>query len=97
MTFAFYLLAIYTDIQEKLAAEIEKSFQHQSSNNKTTTEDERATLEMLKDMPLLDAVVFETLRLFPPVPTDEKQAAQDDIMPNGAVIEAGTCVYYDIL
>ena len=52
---------------------------------------------MLKKMPYLDGVVFEALRLFPAVPVDAKQAAVDDVFPNGAMVSKGTLVYYEVL
>lgn len=46
-------------------------------------------------MKLLQNVVMETLRLFPPVPVDIKAAAVDDILPGGHPIPAGTRVSFD--
>lgn len=40
------------------------------------------------------AVVLETLRLYPSVPKDVKQAVEDDTLPDGTIIPAGSFVTY---
>ena len=40
-------------------------------------------------MPYLHAAVTETLRLYPSVPSDEKTAVEDDVLPSGHKIKAG--------
>ena len=52
---------------------------------------------MLKKMPYLDGVVLETLRLFPPVAFDTKEASRDNVLPNGAVIKKGTRMIFEVL
>lgn len=54
------------------------------------------TLDMLKDLTLLEAVVLETLRLFPPVYSDEKSAATDDVLPDGTRVPKGTTISFEI-
>eukprot|EP00039_Didymoeca_costata_P008146 m.108529 g.108529 ORF g.108529 m.108529 type:complete len:626 (-) comp13969_c0_seq1:89-1966(-) len=44
---------------------------------------------VLKSMPYLRGVIYETLRLHPPVPVDFKVAAEDDVLPNGMPVLAG--------
>merc|ERR1712232_1329835 len=44
----------------------------------------------------LQAVISETLRLYPSVPVDNKTALADDTLPDGTYVPAGTKVVYDI-
>lgn len=45
-------------------------------------------------MPYLNAVVWETLRLFPPVAADPKIAAADDVLPDGTFVPKGAEIAY---
>ena len=48
-----------------------------------------------KSMPYLDGLVQEVLRLYPPVYSDPKFCVEDDVLPSGMVIPAGTIVSYN--
>lgn len=45
-------------------------------------------------MPYLNGVVYEALRLHPPVPLDMKVAHADDTFPNGMKVPKGTMVWF---
>ncbi|KAK9704907.1 hypothetical protein RND81_07G019300 [Saponaria officinalis] len=51
-------------------------------------------LEALKGMTYTHAALSETMRLYPPVPVDLKQAANDDILPDGTKVKKGSIVGY---
>jgi len=78
LTWTFYLLAIHKDKEDKLIEEIER-----------VLAGEEPSYDKVKEMPYLKAVLDETLRLYPPVPSNIKQAAQDDVLPNGWVVRKG--------
>lgn len=44
----------------------------------------------------LDAALKETLRLYPPVPADNKMCLKDTVLPNGCHIPRGTMVVYSM-
>jgi len=44
----------------------------------------------------VQAVLSETLRLFPSVPLDAKYAQSDDVLPDGTVVPRGTTVFYNL-
>jgi cytochrome P450 len=71
MTWAFIELAKRPDLQNKLRAELIDSFP-----NSDPTWD-----QLSQGLPLLDAVVHETLRLHPAVIETVRQAGKDDIIP----------------
>ncbi|KAJ7206941.1 cytochrome P450 [Mycena haematopus] len=63
-----HILALHPEVQAKLRAEI-------MENEETLTHDE------LVGLPYLDAVVRETLRLYPPVTAMTRTVTQDSILP----------------
>ena len=69
MSWALYALSQNKDIQTKLREEI---------SNITT---ENPTMDDLNGLPYMDAVVRETLRLYPAVASILRQAAKDDCIP----------------
>uniref|UniRef100_K3X3L1 Cytochrome P450 n=1 Tax=Globisporangium ultimum (strain ATCC 200006 / CBS 805.95 / DAOM BR144) TaxID=431595 RepID=K3X3L1_GLOUD len=82
ITYTMYALAQYPDVQEKLVNELQ-----QVKNATFTYED-------VKSMRYLDAVVSETLRLYPTVPSNMKLAVKDDYLPDGTFVPAGAEVVY---
>lgn len=55
---------------------------------------EFATFEQLRQMHYLDAAVYESMRLYPPVQSDSKFAQEDDVLPDGTFVRKGTRVTY---
>jgi cytochrome P450 len=53
-------------------------------------ESEIPTYDQVKAMKYAKAVMLETLRMYPSVPKSEKMAINDDVLPDGTVIKAGT-------
>ena len=56
LTLSCYHLAIYPEIQEKVVEEIQRVCQSPDG----------VTYDEIKDMPYLEAIICETLRLYPP-------------------------------
>ncbi|KAJ7486822.1 cytochrome P450 [Mycena latifolia] len=63
-----HLLALHPDVQEKLRAEIMETSEHLSHDE-------------LVNLPYLDGVVRETLRLYPPITAMTRNATQDCVLP----------------
>uniref|UniRef100_K3XBX0 Cytochrome P450 n=1 Tax=Globisporangium ultimum (strain ATCC 200006 / CBS 805.95 / DAOM BR144) TaxID=431595 RepID=K3XBX0_GLOUD len=82
ITYTCYCLIQYPETQDKLLQELEEL-------NKS-----QLTYDDVKKLKYLDAVVSESMRLYPTVPIDRKEAAEDDYLPDGTFIPAGTEVLY---
>jgi len=52
--------------------------------------------EDMANLPYLQAVLDEALRLYPSIPIDAKFAAHDDVLPDGTLVPRGTVVVYNI-
>lgn len=48
----------------------------------------------VKDMVYTHASLYESMRLYPPVPVDSKQANADDVLPDGTIVKKGMMVSY---
>jgi len=82
LSWMFYILATHPKIQQKLQDELDTKFPPGSM----------PTIQAVspKELPYLNGVVYETLRLYPPVPSDGKRCMQDDVLPDGTQIPANT-------
>merc|ERR1719226_287500 len=74
--------------------------QHQDVEQRILEEAERVcgsgplTYDNINKLEYLDAVIRESLRLHPSVPIDIKEAAADDVWPDGSQIARGSTVAY---
>jgi len=85
LTWTLYLLSQHPDVEKKLLDEI----------NTIVGKNGKVTYENLAELKYMKQVIDESLRLYPPVPIDSRQAVNDDILPGtGHHIPAGTVVIY---
>jgi cytochrome P450 len=84
LSWALYLLGRHPEVMAMAQAEIDQVLAHDQPNN-----------ENMEQLPYLDQVIKETLRLYPPIHVSNRQAAEDVII-NGYQIPAGTRVMYSI-
>lgn len=81
LSFAVYNLAMNQKLQDMLAKEIDDNIQP----------DTKLTYDVVNEMPLLDAVVKETLRLYPPIVILER-TAKEDIFVGEFPVKKGTVI-----
>ncbi|OMO73372.1 Cytochrome P450 [Corchorus capsularis] len=81
LTWFFWLLHKHPEVENEILKEIkEKS--------------DMPVFEEVKDMIYTHASLCESMRLYPPVPADNKQAINDDVWPDGTVVKKGTVITY---
>ncbi|KAK1399134.1 Cytochrome P450-dependent fatty acid hydroxylase [Heracleum sosnowskyi] len=86
LTWFFYLIANHPNVENEILAEInDKKFEKTS---------ESSVYDEVKDMIYTHAALCESMRLYPPVPTDGKQAMEDDVLPDGTHVKKGDRVLY---
>jgi len=83
LTWQFFSLMSNPRVMKNLVHEIDTVLQGQST----------FTYEcMMQELPYLKAVFHETLRLYPPVPKNFKQAVDHDVLPGGTRVYPGDMV-----
>ncbi|XP_059625984.1 cytochrome P450 94A1-like [Cornus florida] len=81
LTWYFWLLSSNPEVEEEILREIgEKS--------------DSPIYDEVKDMVYTHASLCESMRLYPPVPADGKEAMDDDVLPDGTVVKKGMRVTY---
>ncbi|CAL9100027.1 unnamed protein product [Musa textilis] len=91
----FWLLTKHPHVEERILREISDTIKRRQDrvhdlNHVIFTVDE------LKQMDYLQAAISESLRLYPSVPIDFKQAMEDDVFPDGTAVKRGARVMYSI-
>lgn len=84
LSWAFYLLSKYPNVQEKLFEEVQ-DITFSASRNKEI-------FEKVKTLKYAQAIWQEVLRLYPAVPMNSKVAVNDDVLPDGTQVYAGEVV-----
>ncbi|KAF1796237.1 cytochrome P450 [Mucor lusitanicus] len=83
LSWLFYNLSLQPRVEKKIIDEIQDKISDDAEK------DSPALYEIINNMPYLHAVFYETLRLHPSVPSNQKYALEDDIWPDGTVVKAG--------
>ncbi|KAI5064814.1 hypothetical protein GOP47_0019509 [Adiantum capillus-veneris] len=102
LSWFLYCICKYPRVQEKLVEELSQiepegfiegvprgSFPSESQIHRFA---KLLTYEKLSRMPYLQACLQETLRLYPPVPLDLREAQGRDVYPDGMIVTKGDCV-----
>ena len=83
LTWFFWLISKNPRVEKEIVNEIRE-------NSETPVPCE------VKDMVYTHAALCESMRLYPPVPIDVKEAMDDDVLPDGTVVKKGMRVTYNV-
>lgn len=83
LTWFFWLVSKNSEVENEILKEI-----------KGKSETETHIYDEVKDMTYTHASLCESMRLYPPVPTDSKEASSDDVLPDGTVVKKGNRMVY---
>ncbi|XP_010910908.1 cytochrome P450 86B1 [Elaeis guineensis] len=93
----FWLLHRHHQVKERILDEIWETIKKRQEYEVCHGVDDIVfTVEELKGMEYLQAALSESLRLYPSVPLDFKEALEDDVLPDGSVVKKGARVMYSI-
>lgn len=83
MSWCLFLLMQHREVEQQILQEVV-----------TICGEEPVKYDQLKEVKYLDAVLNESLRLYPSVPIDAKTTANNDVLPDGTYIPKGTMLCY---
>ena len=84
MSWCLYLVTQHPEVEQKILREVE-----------TVCGQGALTYDQLKDLKYLEAVLRESLRLYPSVPLDTKTTLEDDTLPDGTFVPRGSMLIYN--
>nr|ATG29903.1 CYP94P6 [Taxus chinensis] len=88
LTWFFWLVSTHPHVEQQIEREIARLTECKEEGTSGFSYEE------LKEMNYLHASICESMRLYPPVPSDTKEALQDDVLPDGTTVRKGTRVSY---
>ncbi|GAB2249318.1 hypothetical protein Droror1_Dr00012677 [Drosera rotundifolia] len=92
LTWFFWLLWKNPVVEDEIMKEIAGNIYNRENNG----DHHRSVLDEVKGMEYTHAALCESMRLYPPVPSDTKQAAGDDVLPDGTKVKKGMRVTYHV-
>ncbi|EPS58816.1 hypothetical protein M569_15996, partial [Genlisea aurea] len=93
LTWFFWLLDAHPDAEARVLEEIDSIVEERGGEERDSPV---FRAEEVKKMEYLHAALSETLRLYPSVPVDHKEAAEDEEFPDGTALKKGAKVVYSI-
>ncbi|MBA0551378.1 hypothetical protein Golob_022266 [Gossypium lobatum] len=85
LTSLFWLLSKHSNVVLAIRQEADRII----GENK-----ELKSFDQMKELHYLQATVYESMRLYPPIQFDSKFCQNDDVLPDGSVLKKGTRVTY---
>ncbi|CAJ1970624.1 unnamed protein product [Sphenostylis stenocarpa] len=96
LTWFFWLLMNHPHVEEKIMNEITTVLADTRGGDRSRWTEDPLDFGEADRLVYLKAALAETLRLYPSVPQDFKQAVADDVLPDGTFVPAGSTVTYSI-
>ncbi|KAG0628335.1 hypothetical protein M758_1G019000 [Ceratodon purpureus] len=100
LSWFFYMMTCHPEVADKIVEELVTVTEQPAKHTQEVTEEEIVefaqllTYETLGKLHYLHAALSETLRLYPAVPVDGKEAAEDDVLPDGSKVKKGSITGY---
>jgi fatty acid omega-hydroxylase len=82
----FWLLASHPDVESRVLADVARAAAASDADDAKSGKG--------SSMDYLHAALTESMRLYPPVPADFKEALEDDVLPDGTPVRAAQRVIY---
>ncbi|XP_021764276.1 cytochrome P450 94A2-like [Chenopodium quinoa] len=89
LTWFFWMIHKNKHVEEEILSEINKGKGKQEIKTENSS-----VFEQVKDMVYTHAALCESMRLYPPVPVEAKEAAANDVLPDGTHVKKGMWVVY---
>jgi long-chain fatty acid omega-monooxygenase len=96
LSWFFWMLMQRADIERKVLLEIATVLRETRGEDTTKWAEEPLDFDELERLVYLKAALSETLRLYPSVPQDVKYVVEDDVLPDGTAVPAGSAITYSI-
>ncbi|XP_028779479.1 cytochrome P450 86A8-like [Neltuma alba] len=96
LSWFFWLCTQNPKVEEKILVELCTVLMETRGSDVSKWMDDPLVFEEVDRLVYLKAALSETLRLYPSVPEDSKQAVKDDVLPSGTFVPAGSSVTYSI-
>ncbi|KAL2335748.1 hypothetical protein Fmac_016961 [Flemingia macrophylla] len=90
LTWFFWLVATNPLVEAKILEEMKDKFGNMNEKSSLGV----LNVEEVKKLVYLHGAICESLRLFPPVPFETKQALEADVLPSGHVVNSGTNILF---
>ena len=96
LSWFFWLCIQNPNVEEKILIELCTVLMETRGSDVSKWVEEPLVFEEVDRLVYLKAALSETLRLYPSVPEDSKHVVNDDVLPNGTFVPAGSAVTYSI-
>ncbi|KAL9239651.1 hypothetical protein vseg_013954 [Gypsophila vaccaria] len=93
LTWFFWVLQKNHVAEKEILKEVKNS-RNNNASNKPSDQIGCSSFSEVKEMVYTHAALCESMRLYPPVPADTKQAETDDVLPDGTPVRQGMRVSY---
>lgn len=97
LSWFFWLITMHPTVEDKIVREIcSVLIETRGTDDVTSWTEEPLGFDEIDRLVYLKAAISETLRLYPSVPEDSKHVENDDVLPDGTFVPAGSSVTYSI-
>ncbi|WCJ38598.1 cytochrome P450 family 86 subfamily C polypeptide 1 [Euphorbia peplus] len=92
----FWLVSNHIDVENKIVTEINDILRDRNLKNGINSDEVVFTTEELRKMVYVEAALSESMRLYPSVSMEIKEATEEDVLPDGSVLRKGARVFYSV-